>query len=316
MAMRLVFIFVALLGIGGAAATPVPAIFKHGPPPDVLNMVAVSNKFPTNLLTDLTHGDELLKLGQSAIDEYRKVFPSHMRRFHFCEIFAGKGELSKACWGKGLRGAAFDKLLHPKQNMATLEGFVWAGILILSIVEGGLVWFAPQCSTWLNFMCAVYMSRTVSNSYEGNTKRADVRDGNACARCVAYLISMCVSRGVRWVIENPMSSHLFKYPELLKAMVECGGVRSITYGGAFGWNSLKPFFIVTNLNQDLVSAFLMKSRTEARRELATRRGSPLTKVSGNKKMWTNGKHKALSQSSAYTSKFGNAVADMLRGMFE
>eukprot|EP00959_Pyramimonas_sp_CCMP1952_P089398 1870028-Pyramimonas_sp.AAC.1 len=147
-------------------------------------MAGMANMYPTDLLSDPTHGQDLLKLGELAIEQYRKSLPSEMRRFHFCEIFSGQSELSKACWGKGLRGAAFDKLLHPGQDMTTFSGFVWAGILILCVVEGGLVWFAPQCSTWLNFMSARYMCRKESNDYEGQTSRKDVREGNACARCV------------------------------------------------------------------------------------------------------------------------------------
>eukprot|EP00959_Pyramimonas_sp_CCMP1952_P436898 9147881-Pyramimonas_sp.AAC.1 len=44
--------------------------------------------------------------------------------------------------------------------MATLEGFVLAGLTIGTIVPGGLAWFAPQCSTWLSFMRAVHMQRS------------------------------------------------------------------------------------------------------------------------------------------------------------
>eukprot|EP00959_Pyramimonas_sp_CCMP1952_P094791 1982797-Pyramimonas_sp.AAC.2 len=113
-----------------------------------------------------------------------------------------------------------------------------------------------------------------------------------------------------------MSSHLFKYPPLLKAMIDNGGVRHITYGGAFGWASLKPVFLVSNLNQDLIFEHLMKTRKDARKQIADRKGSPLTKVSGKKKKWTNGNHKALKESSAYTPQFGAAVADMIRAMFK
>eukprot|EP00959_Pyramimonas_sp_CCMP1952_P136258 2851207-Pyramimonas_sp.AAC.1 len=80
--------------------------------------------------------------------------------------------------------------------MATIRGFIWAGILVLSVAEGGMIWFAPQCSTWLNFISAVCMCRKESNNFVGNTNRKDVREANACARCISYLISVCAARGV------------------------------------------------------------------------------------------------------------------------
>eukprot|EP00959_Pyramimonas_sp_CCMP1952_P361789 7576985-Pyramimonas_sp.AAC.1 len=59
------------------------------------------------------------------------------------------------------------------------------------------------------------------------------------------------------------------------------------------------------------------TRKEARAILGQTTGaSPLTKVSGKEQMWTNGKHKALTDSSAYTRQFGEAVAKMIRALFD
>eukprot|EP00959_Pyramimonas_sp_CCMP1952_P214268 4483444-Pyramimonas_sp.AAC.2 len=85
-----------LLSIGSACATPAPDIFKHSLPQDIINLVALSNTFPTHKLSDQTHGNSLIELGKSTINQYRNMWPSDMRTFHFCELFAGKCELSKA----------------------------------------------------------------------------------------------------------------------------------------------------------------------------------------------------------------------------
>eukprot|EP00959_Pyramimonas_sp_CCMP1952_P459076 9477667-Pyramimonas_sp.AAC.1 len=120
-------------------------------PPGILAQVHKMKTYPTNGLTDPEYGMRLYNLG---VHLFLFNLLNWKQGIHFAEIFRGKAVLSDEVENAGMLAHSVDKKRHKHHDMSTLEGFVLIGLLMGSIVPGGVAWFAPQCSTWLSFMCA------------------------------------------------------------------------------------------------------------------------------------------------------------------
>ena len=209
-----------------------------------------------------------------------------------------------------------------EQDLTTVYGFCYAVVLVASVVPGGLVWFAPECKTWLSFVSRMTNKRTVFNSFEGDCERDDVRNANTAIRCVAFLIRLATARGVRVLVENPPQSLLWKYPPLVRAMVASNAVMHNTFGGGFGWTSQKPLSLFSTLPVELVRRYLCVSRRFANSRLDQLRASGVEaggliqkKVSSRGKISKEGNKLRIKQSEAYPAEFGDAVATVLLHMF-
>lgn len=135
------------------------------------------------------------------------------RDVHLVEIFCGSANLSKTFIQEGWRVRSYDlKLDDIGMNFLTDLGFKQAIIWVLSIPEGGLMWCAPQCSTW------VWMSRKQSKRTKldplGNLDNENVINANKTISKLVVILKICVVRGVKFVIEQPTSSLLFEHPEM------------------------------------------------------------------------------------------------------
>jgi hypothetical protein len=71
------------------------------------------------------------------------------RTLDVLEVFSGKGHLWQACAAAGLAARGFDHCDSWEEDITTFEGFVLLTLLLLSVKERGLVWFAPPCSLWV-----------------------------------------------------------------------------------------------------------------------------------------------------------------------
>ncbi len=192
--------------------------------------------------------------------------------FRFVEFFAGKMQLTPACVKHSFVGWAFDKDLNPASDLRTVGGFVLAYLMCIKVVPGGLVWWAPQCSTWQSFMSAANHQRRESNGWWGNQSRQDVLDANVTCQVMVFLIGLCTARCVRTVVENPAGSNLFKWGPMARRATDCGMRLYRTYGGAFGWKSLKPFQLLSNLPRVVVEEFLVRTQPQAREAMKAASG--------------------------------------------
>ena len=106
----------------------------------------------------------------------------------------------------GMNAMPFDTVISPEQNILTHSGFQLAVQWALRLREGGLLWAAVECSTW------VFLSRSTYGRSKrrpaGDLDHAAVRIANRMAERTVMLSVLAASRGAKIVIENPQSSLL------------------------------------------------------------------------------------------------------------
>ena len=158
------------------------------------------------------------------------------------EIFAGVGSIAAAAAEKGLRSATYDKKRIPgvteqTEDITTLEGFRGAIALVLRLVSHGLLWLAPDCSSW-GFMNCSRCKRSEANGYMGDVTYWKVIEGNAMAESSVFLVLLAAARGVKAALENPGGSDFFRYGPVVEMERALSMVAVCTYRCAF---SVAPF---------------------------------------------------------------------------
>ena len=155
------------------------------------------------------------------------------------ELFSGSGGLSDAFENDGGRVTRFDMKNDPvQQNLCTVEGMALALMTVLSVVAGGLVWVGFPCTTMV-WMARSAMRRTKAFP-EGNCMRADVRDANFMAWYCAKLLYICHLRGVRYIIEQPATSVLWRLRPMVWLEEETYAGRVFGDLGVWGHSMTKP----------------------------------------------------------------------------
>ena len=149
------------------------------------------------------------------------------RDLDVAEIFSGKGTVAGAARRVGLTAVEFDiKRLpgitdsgHPAttEDILTKTGFLRACTLVGRVKEGGLVHFAPVCSSWL-WLCMSVTKRKKSSRYVGDLQSTVVQQGNAITDAAAALFKLAHIRGCCCVLENPVRSVMFQYGSLVDCL--------------------------------------------------------------------------------------------------
>ena len=151
----------------------------------------------------------------------------YQRDLDVAEIFSGKGTVAGAARRVGLTAVEFDiKRLpgitdsgHPAstEDILTKTGFLRACTLVGRVKEGGLVHFAPVCSSWL-WLCMSVTKRKKSSRYVGDLQSTVVQQGNAITDAAAALFKLAHIRGCCCVLENPVRSVMFHYGSLVDCL--------------------------------------------------------------------------------------------------
>ena len=314
----------ALLLMYHVSAVSVEEIYRSPAPHEVCSAIDLETKSTDySLVTQAGPNKQLMEAGIRAALRIMQL-PGWARTHHVVEVFAGRCTITKAAWKLGLRAVPFDKELHTEQDVLDVRGFTWVLTLIASIVPGGLLWLAPQCSTWLGFLSQKHMKRNSQNEFWGDRGRTDVVDANTCACLVAFFIAWADALGVRYCIENPPTSLLWKFPPLAERLLETSCVYYHTWGGAMGWETLKPLGLATTIHPDFVQrlVFTRKAAIEAVNILAASEGrevEPLITLEAPKggvgKCWKQGSKPRIKESQGYPEHFGHIVASMISSMF-
>ena len=149
------------------------------------------------------------------------------RDLDVAEIFSGKGTVAGAARRVGLTAVEFDiKRLpgitdsgHPAttEDILTKTGFLRACTLVGRVKEGGLVHFAPVCSSWL-WLCMSVTKRKKSSRYAGDLQSTVVQQGNEITDAAAALFKLAHIRGCCCVLENPVRSVMFQYGSLVDCL--------------------------------------------------------------------------------------------------
>ena len=161
------------------------------------------------------------------------------RDLDFAEVFAGTHRSTNFVVHLGMRAAAFDRDLHPNQDVSLLLGVVLCGMLVLRVQPRGVVWFSPRCAAWLPWVSRSNHCRSFRDPL-GDTSRHDVAEANLTAIVGAWLAVVPHARNVFVCIEQPLRSFFFAHPAIRAMLGIVGAERMVTYLGGFGAASLKP----------------------------------------------------------------------------
>lgn len=146
-----------------------------------------------------------------------EMCPVH-RPLSVVELWCGVASIAGAAQKAGQASVAMDKNRVPgvtntdgpdSENILSKHGFMRALQAVLEIKEGGLLWMAPVCSSWV-FMNSANCRRTVKNP-AGRAGYEPVKQGNHMASIAAFLYAVAMLRKVRPVIEQPAGSIMFRF---------------------------------------------------------------------------------------------------------
>ena len=138
-----------------------------------------------------------------------------LRNLDVVELFAGSARLTEAARHAGLHAVAVDRQYGKHMDLLTDEGWMVFTFAVLRLRPGGLLWLAPQCSTWV---------------WPG---------GKEMNRRVAFLCLLAGLLGVQWIIEQPLSSLWFGAPSM-KNCLTAGAKKVLTWLKGFGHPMAKP----------------------------------------------------------------------------
>jgi hypothetical protein len=156
------------------------------------------------------------------------------RDLDIVEMYSGVGSIHSAAVDRGLRSQAFDKHRVKDltdraggycEDVTSLDGFENAIRVVLRIRPGGMVTFALKCSSFIS-ACASVHQRKGCNNWRGNEDKAIVQYGNSIANATAVLVVVAFLREVIPVLENPVSSKVWDYPEIAEAICKVQAIHS------------------------------------------------------------------------------------------
>ena len=132
----------------------------------------------------------------------------------FAEMFAGERAISKGMLAFGYAGRSYDLRLSSLHNFLNPVGFLSLLATIMGMCQGGVLWLAPPCSTW------VWMSRSSTGRHIDilgfQEESHYVKSQNMLVDRMVYLLILCIKRGVHFIVEQPASSIMWQYPRMSK----------------------------------------------------------------------------------------------------
>ena len=138
-----------------------------------------------------------------------------VRDHHVVELWSGVASIVRAAHEKGLTAVPFDKFRCPgvtevSEDILTKDGFLAAVRCVLSLVAGGLLWMAPDCSSfgWMN---SSNCKRSAANHWRGDETYWKVQAGNLGADIACFLFWLGWAREVEVGMENPSRNDFWKY---------------------------------------------------------------------------------------------------------
>lgn len=132
----------------------------------------------------------------------------------FAEMFAGERAISKGMLAFGYAGRSFDLRLSSLHNFLNPVGFLALLGTIMNMCQGGVLWLAPPCSTW------VWMSRASTGRHLNilgfEEESHYIKSQNMLVNRMVYLLVLCIKRGVHFIVEQPASSVMWQHPRMAK----------------------------------------------------------------------------------------------------
>ncbi len=197
------------------------------------------------LVADVAAGDEGDWACKLAL---LKEMASGMPALDAISFFDGTGSMSSALRACHLRTASYDILndttnVHNLQDIATEAGLQVALVNCARLRAGGLAWMAPPCSNWV-WVSASKHRRSIAQPLGDDWCNSKTFHHNQIIRAVSIVARACSSWRVHWVIENPLSSCMFQFPELKAVILSSNAKEASMRLSTFGSESAKPVRLV------------------------------------------------------------------------
>lgn len=222
---------------------------------------------------------------------------------HFVELWCGKGNLTLEMLRGGYRGVGFDIDHSQGHNCLSLEGLkLWLDAL-MSLVQHGLLWMGPPCSSFV-ILCLAQSLRYPENDFWGDISRTFVQTGNAHMQVASLCFLIGSVIGVMVCLEQPDNSSMTKCVPLSSVLTFVKACRFKTYLGSFSGPTEKPLQIWSN------RACVHQLVRECPRWLV----SDGLVTRGENGSFT-GKKDDLVASGVYTRHFGTAVQEVFAAEF-
>ena len=142
------------------------------------------------------------------------------RWLQWVELFCGTGTLSLHLERELTRGMSMDTAVGgASHNILSAQGFANALLAILALVPYGFCWLAPPCALWVFLSAGVHKRTCLRPS--GDTSRLDVRECNAIVDRCCILIRLMTCRLIQWILEQPLTSTLFRYCSFMVVRQKC-----------------------------------------------------------------------------------------------
>ncbi len=204
----------------------------------------------------------------------------------FAEAFAGNAAVSRGVAALGYPSVGLDMEYHPEHDVLTPAGFLNLLGLALDVVEGGVLWAAPPCSTW------VWLSRSSTGrnkAPEGKRLCRRVVAHNALLERLVFVLEVCVLRGVHFIVEQPRATVMWDYPAM-QDFLQRHCVPSVGLDmGAYGAECVKA----TTLKTSAPYLWALERRCDAALRQALKREGVATTTA-----WTDGQGQRKCQGSA------------------
>eukprot|EP00438_Fugacium_kawagutii_P002805 Skav214091 [mRNA] locus=scaffold1185:976:1692:+ [translate_table: standard] len=224
----------------------------------------------------------------------------------FVEYWAGTGNLTRALLDRGWLGRALDIDLCQEHDCLTMDGLrLWLDLL-MSVVEHGLVWMGPPCSSFV-VLCRHQADRFIGNKFLGAQEKAFVKRGNSFMSLSAMIYLLSCVLGNMVVLEQPDNSVMPLCPQLSSVLQFTGAMQLKTYLGCFGGPSVKPLQLWTNKRCFLQLSRQKPSSSECHMSDALVTRGPDGEFTGKKDL--------LQESQVYPPQFGRAVAEVFSAEF-
>lgn len=222
------------------------------------------------------------------------------------ELFSGVQSITNAFLQRGFTAIAFDILNdNVHQNILSAQGFLSATLHILSIADGGGMFAAPVCSSW------VWLNRATSGRKNYDPNGADheyVRLANIMVARVAMLIWLAHGLGHIWVLEQPQSSIMEMHKRMQELIAKTKVYKVAVSLGRYGASTAKEIWLYSNYNN--ISTIKIFSTTDLPQD-SKKLVEKTSNSHGRKCIQGNA---GLKESQAYPKDFGNAIA-MLHSCF-
>ena len=234
------------------------------------------------------------------------LFPQEPdRNLDFIEIFSGDQSVSTGIRLFGYHGQSVDARHGLHHDILEPSGFLKLLGLIWKVREFGLTFWAPPCSWW------IWISRGTSKKSEACPKGDECnfknKSQNRLVSRMCHLLWLCLHRRVFWIIEQPDSSVMSRYPRLARLLAAHRYVSAELSMGAYG-GPTKKGTVLFGTSPNILSLAKTCSELDKQDIAASSSGICVTRyvvTTDNKRRSTGGPD--LRQTQSYPIGFGAAV---------